>query len=119
MDEITCMAPTFVPRTWTDWLATGGTGDTGAKSWKFFMEAYIHNVLIAITVTKDSHSDVIIRCFHSMKKNEGPHTRLVCAQSASFAEVSKVHRSCTAGCGVTALIPLHSFLSLLTIHAVS
>ena len=94
-------APNFVPRTWTDWLATGGKGDTGAKSWKFFKEAYVHDILIAINVTEDSRSDVIIRarCFRSMKKNEDPHTILVCAQSASFAQVSKAHCSCKAGSG--------------------
>ena len=114
-------APKFVPRTWTDFLATGGKWDTGAKSWKFFKEAYVHDILIAINVTEDSRSDVVIRalCFQLMKKNEDPHTILVCAQSASFAQVSKAHCSCKAGSGATAIISLHFFSNSMTIRPVN
>ncbi len=103
--------PSVNGQTLSEWFGKAPK-NSGTKSWKFFKERYVHDVLVAPVL--ESLPDegkasvghglgehiVYGRCHRSMKKNESPHSlNLKVLSFEGRAQVITAHCSCIAGCG--------------------
>ena len=108
--------PEFVPETLPEWLSRASK-DSSRKSWKFYKEHYVHDVVVARNVASvapppapcptpstsfSSSSEHLIkaRCYHSMSKRQPAHFLWFQVTSHNNgARVLSAHCSCKAGAG--------------------
>ena len=66
--------PEFVPETLPEWL-NKASKDSSSKSWKFYKERYVHDVVVARNrcSSSDYYYVVRARCYHSMSKRQPAH----------------------------------------------
>ena len=89
--------PRFSSVTIAKHLEKCGKSCVGEKGYKFFVENYIHDILVRENKRKSLHV-IKGRCHRSQRKNKALHTMQITVKSVNErADVSKARCSCKAG----------------------